>query len=108
MEGRIAVHEGLDYVIHGLTTTHFITNVRIAHTPGEKKAKVTTSAQAVHYRNGDGLKAFAGNMTAPRFVSGGIYYIDAVKDDEDGLWRVERWELNPHWVEGDASVMSKQ
>ncbi|KAI1322529.1 hypothetical protein F5Y16DRAFT_38931 [Xylariaceae sp. FL0255] len=85
-----------------MTTTHLIGNVRVLHKEGESTAKVTATALAQHYREGEGL---SGSDT--RYLVGGLYAIDAVKDEKDGLWKARNWFLKPIWKEGDRSVMGR-
>ena len=70
---------------------------------GASEAAVTASAFAQHYRAGEGMKVGATGLLA-----GGFYFVDAVKCDEDGLWRAKRWGLKVTWREGDASVMAQE
>ncbi|KAK5687615.1 hypothetical protein LTS10_001755 [Elasticomyces elasticus] len=82
-----------------LDTTHLATNLRI-DIKSESEASVTTSFLAQHYRQGEGR-----NPAATRFLVGGIYFIDMIKDEKDGLWKSKHWKVQITWNEGDGSVM---
>ncbi|KAK5685686.1 hypothetical protein LTR17_027011 [Elasticomyces elasticus] len=82
-----------------LDTTHLATNLRI-DIKSESEAYVTTSFLAQHYRQGEGR-----NPAATRFLVGGMYFIDMIKDEKDGLWKSKHWKVQITWNEGDGSVM---
>ncbi|KAK5714536.1 hypothetical protein LTR15_010718 [Elasticomyces elasticus] len=82
-----------------LDTTHLATNLRI-DVKSESEAYVTTSFLAQHYRQGEGR-----NPAATRFLVGGMYFIDMIKDEKDGLWKSKHWKVQITWNEGDHSVM---
>ncbi|KUI55847.1 hypothetical protein VP1G_03183 [Cytospora mali] len=101
MEGREAIHSQCFDFISKLDTTHFITNTRININEGGSTASATASALAQHYRGGQGA-----DPAASRFLSGVLYWMDLVKDEKDGLWKVECWRLRSVWGEGDSGVMT--
>jgi hypothetical protein len=37
---------------------------------------------------------------APYLLAGSLYFLDCVKDEEDGLWKIKNWRLNIVWREG--------
>lgn len=83
MEGLNAIHTECYDLIAKLDTTHFVTNVRVDVKEGESKASVTASVLAQHYRHEQGREPGATSLMA-----GSLYFVDCVKDDEDGLWKV--------------------
>ncbi|KAK3622131.1 hypothetical protein LTR56_022357 [Elasticomyces elasticus] len=64
-----------------LDTTHLATNLRID------------------------IKSERRNPAATRFLVGGMYFIDMIKDEKDGLWKSKHWKVQITWNEGDGSVM---
>ncbi|ETN45961.1 uncharacterized protein HMPREF1541_00143 [Cyphellophora europaea CBS 101466] len=102
-------HSGTDAIIANvfrsvgpLDTTHFVSNVRVnARDAGEGKAKIYASAQAFHYRPGEGVDP----SKTERLVSGGLYDVD-VKRQWDGTWRVQHWGIRFVWLEGNMAVIT--
>ncbi|KAK9317837.1 hypothetical protein V1522DRAFT_409055 [Lipomyces starkeyi] len=101
LDGLNAIHTGCYDFIAKLDTTHFITNIRVDVKDGESKAYVTASALAQHYRPQQGREP-----GATRLMTGSLYFLDCVKDDKDGLWKVTHWKLKSIWTEGDWGVMT--
>ncbi|KAK9491202.1 hypothetical protein V1508DRAFT_226766 [Lipomyces doorenjongii] len=101
MEGLSAIHTRCYDFIATLDTTHFITNVRVDVKDGESKASMTASALAQHYRHKQGREP-----GATRFMTGSLYFVDCVKDGEDGLWKIKHLKLQSIWTEGDPGVMT--
>jgi len=94
--------ENLFKSIGPLETTHTISNIRVNVKEGEDTAGMTASAVAQHYRPGEGV-----NPDTKGFLTGGLYFIDLVKDKSDGLWKMRKWTLKLVWVEGDASIVGR-
>ncbi|KAK3109276.1 hypothetical protein LTR53_017643 [Teratosphaeriaceae sp. CCFEE 6253] len=89
-------------VVAKLDTTHFVTNPRVELKAGGMEAAVTTGFLAQHYRQGTGAKG-----DAARYLVGGVYFVDLVRDEEDGgLWRAKRWIIKSTWSEGDRGVIT--
>ena len=96
------------YKVNALDTTHFISNVRVSGVAGGggiedaevTRAKLTASAQAFHYRPGEGVDV----AKTERLVSGSLYELEVVREG-DGVWRIERWEMRVVWLEGTMDVM---
>jgi hypothetical protein len=84
-----------------LDTTHFITNVRIHVADAASEAKMSASGLAQHYRPGTGREA-----GATRYMTGSSYFIDLVKDDKDGLWKIKKFQMKATWSEGDRGVIT--
>jgi len=104
-EGRNA--EGLDivraYMLGGvgpMDTTHTISNIRVDVKDGADTASLTCYALAQHCPQGRGLET-----DGPKYLVGGEYRIDVVRDEVDGLWKIKKWFLDVVWRQGDASVM---
>ena len=85
-----------------LDTTHFVTNMRINILEEDSKAEVTCSALAQHYRDGEGMEP----GTVPILV-GSLYWLDLIKDHEDGLWKIKHWKLKSTWGQGDWGVFGR-
>lgn len=100
MSGLDAIHTGMFDNVSKLDTTHFVSNVRVNFRDGVSTASMTASALAQHFRPGQGNEA-----GATRLTSGSLYFIDLVKDNEDGAWRVKHWTMKLVWTEGDWGVM---
>ncbi|KAI0096276.1 hypothetical protein GGR51DRAFT_568502 [Nemania sp. FL0031] len=92
-----------DRVAFGLDTTHFLSNVRVCMESGASTAQVSCSALAQHVRKGKGFEP-----GQHRFMSGGMYMCDVVKQGGSGLWKIKTWKANIIWVDGDPSVMTGQ
>lgn len=83
-----------------LTTTHFISNVRVS-IESSHTAKATCSALAQHLRPGEGV-----DPASKKFTSGGLYLCDMVKVGD--MWKIKTWKANIIWVDGDFSIMAGQ
>ena len=84
-----------------LTTFHHLGVPRVYDIDDAKgTAKLTANAVAYHYKNEEALK---GN--GQRFVDGGYYELDLVKDKNDGLWKIMKWIIHLHWTEGDQQAV---
>lgn len=81
-----------------ITTTHFISNIRIS-IESDTKATLTCSALAQHVRPGKEFEP-VGN----KFTSGGLYLCEVVKIGD--LWKIKSWKANFLWVDGDPTVMT--
>ncbi|CAD6586383.1 MAG: hypothetical protein ASARMPRED_002521 [Alectoria sarmentosa] len=107
MSGLDAIHTGCYDTVSKLDTTHFISNVRVNVRGGDDDgdstttASMTASALAQHYRRKQGTEA-----GATRLLTGSLYFLDLVKDGEDGLWKIKHWRLQLVWTEGDWGVMT--
>ena len=101
MSGLDAIHTGCYDSISKLDTTHFISNVRVNVQEGDSTASMTTSALAQHYRHKQGTEA-----GATRLLTGSLYFIELVRADKDGLWKMKNWKLQLVWAEGDWGVMT--
>lgn len=86
-----------------LTTTHFVTNVRVKIKGDLKTAYMTAHVLAYHMLPEDALKVEDKSYTA-----GCLYFIDLVKNDADGSWKIKRWEIKQNWTTGDAGVMQRK
>ena len=100
MVGLDAIHAGSYELISKLDTTHFISNARVNARDGDSTASMTASALAQHYRHKEGIEVGATSL-----MTGSLYFLDLVKDDEGGLWKIKNWKLKLIWAEGDWSIM---
>lgn len=101
MEGREAVNSQMFESVSKLDTAHVIGSIRVAIDEGGSTASATASVIAQHYRAGQGK-----DPAASRYMAGGLYRLDMVKDEGDGLWKMENWRLSLVWAEGDRGVMT--
>ncbi len=85
-----------------MDTTHMISNVRVDVRDGADTASLTAYALAQHCPPGKGKEP-----DAPKYLVGGEYWIDLVRDEGDGLWKIKKWVLDVIWRQGDASVMQR-
>jgi len=101
VEGMDAIKEYIYTKVMPLHTTHNITNVRLDLKDGADTAYMTATALVYHYKPED---AFLPDKKA--FVTSSNYYVDIVKDDSDGLWKIKKLTLKLRWTEGERSVIS--
>jgi hypothetical protein len=40
------------------------------------------------------------------YLPGGRYWLELVKDAEQGIWKIKHWKLKSAWGQGDWSVVS--
>ena len=100
MVGLDAIHAGSYDLLSKLDTTHFISNARVNVRDGDSTASMTASALSQHYRHKQGTVGGATSL-----MTGSLYFLDLVKDDKDGLWKIKNWKLQLIWAEGDWSIM---
>ncbi|KAJ5738812.1 hypothetical protein N7493_001967 [Penicillium malachiteum] len=98
--GVTAMKEGVLKAVGPLDTLHVVSNFRTNYTEGANTASLTAYAQAQHCPPGRGAEP-----DGPKFMSGGEYRVDLVKDESDGLWKAWRFVVDIIWVQGDPSVM---
>jgi SnoaL-like protein len=87
IQGWSAISEFMSRVFL-LVTTHFITNIRVELKDVANTASMTAHAVAYHVRPDDAFKPEDTSYTA-----GCLYFIDPVKDNADGLWKIKKWEI---------------
>jgi hypothetical protein len=85
-----------------MDTLHVISNVRVSYVDGEDTAGLKCYAQAQHCPEGRGREP-----DGPKWLVGGEYEIEFLRDGKDGLWKIKRWVLDVVWREGDRSVMGR-
>lgn len=99
LEGWTAINEIFERVFT-LITTHVISNIRVQLKDGQDTAFLTAHAISYHVRPDDALKQEDTSYTA-----GSLYSIDLVRDRDDGLWKIKRWEIKVLWTTGDKAVL---
>ncbi|OKL59564.1 hypothetical protein UA08_05015 [Talaromyces atroroseus] len=99
LKGLPTIRGGMFETISKINTTHFITNVRVDHEPGESTAKVTAHALAQHFRSGQGFGPDEANL-----LTGSLYYSEVVKGDSDGLWKAKLFQMRTSWAQGDRAI----
>ncbi|CAL5868636.1 uncharacterized protein PFLUO_LOCUS2863 [Penicillium psychrofluorescens] len=100
-EGLDAFQSQLYDKISKLDTTHFVNNLRINFVEGASSATMTASVLSQHYRPNTGKVP-----GATYFMGGSLYFIDVVKDDTEGLWKIKSWRMKVTWTTGDPDVMA--
>ena len=100
MTGFAAVRAQLLGHIGPMATTHMITNMRIDVEDGADTASLSTYVLTQHCPPGQGTE-----LDGPKFLVGGNYDMDVVKDAKDGLWKIRRCILTVLWQQGDQSIM---
>ena len=101
LEGWNAITKFFSRVFE-LTTTHFVTNVRVKIKDDLNAAYMTAHVLAYHMHPDDAFKVEDASYTA-----GCLYFIDLVRNDTDGSWKIKRWEIKQNWTSGDVAVMHK-
>lgn len=99
IEGWTAISEFF-LKVFVLVTTHVISNIRVELKDGSDTASMTANALAYHVRPDDALKP-----EDTSYTSSCLYFIDLVKDSNDGLWKIKKWELKVQWTTGDRAVL---
>lgn len=99
LEGWTAIN-GYFQRVFNLVTTHIVSNIRIELKDGADTAHMTAHALSYHVRPDDALK-----KEDTSYTSSCLYDIDLVKDGNDGLWKIKRWELKIQWTTGDIKVL---
>jgi hypothetical protein len=99
MDGWNAINEFWARVFT-VTTTHFLTNIRVELKDGADTAHLTAHAIAYHIRPDE---AFTLEDTS--YTAGTLYFIDLVRDASDGLWKIKKWEIKIQWTTGDKAVL---
>lgn len=92
--------ECFDKTIIHLDTTHYVTSIRIEIAESGTEASLSCLYNAKHYRLGTGT-----DPTAPWFWTGGTYYLEIVKVESEGLWKIKLFKMRKMWIEGDFEVM---
>ncbi|KAA8644079.1 hypothetical protein EYZ11_005448 [Aspergillus tanneri] len=101
VQGLQAIHrECYEKTIMTLDTTHYVTNIRIHVLDGASEGSLSALYQAKHFRGQTGTVP-----GAPSYTMGGVYFLNLVKDETDGLWKIKEFRMKKLWVEGDPSVM---
>ena len=99
LEGWTAINEIFERVFT-LITTHVVSNIRVQLKDGQDTAFLTAHAISYHVRPDDALKQEDTSYTA-----GSLYSINLVRDGDDGLWKIKRWEIKVLWTTGDKAVL---
>lgn len=99
IEGWTAISEFF-LKVFDLVTTHVTSNIRIELKDGADTASMTAHALAYHVRPDDALKPENTSYTASC-----LYFIDLVKDSNDSLWKIKKWELKIQWTTGDRAIL---
>ena len=102
MNGFESIKKDLFEPLVQMDTHHTIGNVRVDIKADERTAHMTTYTLAQHHRKGESM-----DPAKKGLLGGTTYFIDVVKDDSDGLWKIEKWVLKIYWCDGDLSVVAR-
>ncbi|CAK7213619.1 hypothetical protein SCUCBS95973_001860 [Sporothrix curviconia] len=83
-----------------MDTTHSYTTPRVHVEEGADTAYFTAISLAQHCPEGRGKEP-----NGPKYLVGGNYMVDLVKDAADGVWKIKKWVIKITWAEGDPSVL---
>lgn len=99
LDSWVAIREFFFQRVFVLVTTHLIGNIRVEMTDGADTASMTAQALAYHIRPEE---AFSPKDTS--YAASCLYFIDLVRDSNDGLWKINKWELRMLWSTGNRAV----
>jgi hypothetical protein len=99
MNGWAAMNDSF-LKLFDLVTTHITSNIRVELKDGADTASLTAHALSYHVRPDDALKPEDTSYTASS-----LYFIDLVKDSNDGLWKIKKWEIKVLWTTGDSAIV---
>ncbi|KAK9364976.1 hypothetical protein V1509DRAFT_634657 [Lipomyces kononenkoae] len=85
-----------------MDTSHTVSNVRVDVKPGATTASLTAYALAQHCPPGKGT-----DPNGPKYLTSSRYFLDLVKDESDGLWKIKKFMMKVIWTQGDRSVMQR-
>ncbi|KAK9364639.1 hypothetical protein V1509DRAFT_572598 [Lipomyces kononenkoae] len=102
INGIDAIRTQILDLVGPMDTTHTVSNIRVDLKDGASTASLTAHAVAQHCPPGRGKEP-----DGPKFLSGSTYFIDLVKDESDGLWKIAKYAMKIIWTQGDASVMHR-
>ncbi|KAL1888030.1 hypothetical protein Sste5346_009827 [Sporothrix stenoceras] len=83
-----------------MDTTHSFTTPRVHVEEGADTAVLTAVSLAQHCPVGRGKEP-----DGPKYLVGGEYTVDMVKDAADGQWKIKKWILKINWAQGDNSIL---
>lgn len=99
LEGWTAINDFFSRVFD-LVTTHITSNIRVELKDGADTASMTAHMLAYHIRPDDALKPEDTSYTGSC-----LYFIDLIKDSNDGLWKIKKWDIKILWTTGDRAVL---
>ena len=101
LEGMEQINKHLYETISRMETHHTISNCRVDLKEDGETAHMTTYALAQHHRAGEGM-----DPTKKGLLGGTTYFIDLVKEGDEGSWKMKKWVLQINWCDGDLSVVT--
>jgi ketosteroid isomerase-like protein len=102
IKGRDNIKAQIIDVVGPLVTSHAISNVRIDLKEDGKTAAYNAYVLAQHCPPGRGQE-----NDGPKWLATAEYFVDLIKDESDGSWKIQKWVIEILWAEGDVSVMPK-
>lgn len=103
LEGRDTIVPTLLAAVGKMDTTHTLSNFRTKIFLDGKAAHLTCYTYAQHFRPGHGQPHQHNNG----FLMGNRYEGDLVLNEEEGIWRFERFVLWCVWSQGDFGVFKE-
>jgi len=98
-EGWPAINELFQRVFL-VVTTHITSNIRIELEEGADTASITAHALSYHVRPEDTRK-----LEDLSYTAGSLYSIELVRDENDGSWKIKKWEMKILWTTGDKLIL---
>lgn len=83
-----------------MDTTHSYTSPRVDVQDGADTAVLTATSLAQHCPPGRGKEP-----DGPKYLVGGEYTANLIRDSADGVWKIKKWTLEIRWTQGDASIL---
>lgn len=99
IQGWTAIKKLFDKVFN-LVTTHAVSNIRVQLEDNQSSASLTAHAISYHVRPEDALK-----LEDTSYTASSLYNINLVQGEDDGLWKIKRWEANILWTTGDRTIL---
>ncbi|CAK7227033.1 hypothetical protein SBRCBS47491_006432 [Sporothrix bragantina] len=86
--------------VAAMDTTHSYTTPRVHVEEGADTAYLTAVSLAQHCPEGRGREP-----DGPKYLVGGNYRVDLIKDPADGVWKIKKWVIKVIWSEGDRTIL---
>lgn len=86
-------------IIGPMDTHHMISSIRVDIHESEEMAQITCNTVPQHFRAGEAL-----TPGADYFLAGAIHDFRDIKE-KDGQWKLNYWDLNVKWAQGNSGIM---
>lgn len=101
-EGFEAIRTEILGCVGPMDTTHMISNIQVDFKDSAPTASLTALALSQHC-----LPQKGKDQGSPKFLAGSRYFLDLVKDESDGSWKIQKWMMKIIWTDGDRSIMQR-